>query len=144
MVARERPDMLALLKLINDCGERGVLLNSVTFKKDQKVTITGQVQSSEQLYKFQENLDKDKNVTEVKIPNTGRITSRSSGGSSGRAGPSGPAARPSGPAARPGGPAPRPGGPPSAGGSKGGKGGITFTITFHYKNFTRKTARAQN
>ncbi|MHC4627373.1 MAG: hypothetical protein ACYTDV_10375, partial [Planctomycetota bacterium] len=77
MVARERPDMLALLKLINDCGERGVLLNSVTFKKDQKVTIAGQVQSSEQLYKFQENLDKDKNVTEVKIPNTGRITSRS-------------------------------------------------------------------
>jgi hypothetical protein len=143
MVARERPDMLALLKLINDCGERGVLLNSVTFKKDQKVTITGQVQNSEQLYKFQENLDKDKNVTEVKIPNTGRITTRSGGGSSGRTPPGGPAPRPSGPEARPGGPASRPGGPPSAEGSRGGRGGITFTITFHYKNFTRKTARAQ-
>ena len=153
MVARERPDMLALLKLINDCGERGLLLNSVNFKKDQKVTITGQVQSSEQLYKFQENLDKNKDITEVKIPNTGRITSRSSGGSSGRTAssrPSGPPGRPSEPPEkpseppeRPSGPAGRPGGPPSAGGSRGDRGGITFTITFHYKNFTQKTARAQ-
>ena len=144
MVARERPDMLALLQLINDCGERGVLLNSVTFKKGQKVTITGQVQNSEQLYKFQENLDKDKNITEVKIPNTGRITTRSGGGSSGRTPPSGPAARPNGPEPRPSGPAARAGGPPSAGGSRGGRGGITFTITFDYKNFTRKTTRAQS
>jgi hypothetical protein len=136
MVGRERPDMLALLKLINDCGEKGVLLNGVTFKKDQKVSVTGQVQNSEQLYEFQENLDKHKDVTEVKIPNTGRVTSRSSGGSSARP-PSTPPGKPS-----PAGPPGRPGGQPSSGGSKG-KGGITFTITFNYKNFSKKTARAQ-
>ena len=126
-VARERPDMLALMKVINDCGERGVLLNSILFKKDQKVTISGQVQSSDQLYKFQENLDKNKDITDVKIPNTGRITSRSSGSSGGR--PGGPSPSPS---------AGRPSGPDSR-----GKGGITFTITFDYRNFSRKT-RAQS
>ncbi len=122
MVARERPDMLALLKLINDCGEKGVLLNGVSFKKGAKVSITGQVQSDSQLYKFQKTLDKHKDISEVKIPNTGRVTSKS-GGPSGRSG----------------GPPGRSGGPPS-----GGKGGITFTITFHYKNFASKTARARS
>jgi len=136
MVARERPDMLALLKLVNDCGEKGVVLDSVFFKKDQKVSVMGQVQSNEQLYKFQENLDKHKDVTSVDITNSARVTSKSSGRSSG-----GPSARPSGPPA-PGG---RPGGSPgrpSAGGSKG-KGGTKFTITFQYKNFSKKSTRAQ-
>ena len=127
-VARERPNMLALMEVINDCGERGVLLNSILFKKDQKVTISGQVQSSDQLYKFQENLDKNRDITDVKIPNTGRITTRSSGGSS--------SGRPSSPAPEPS--AGRPSGPDSR-----GKGGITFTITFDYRNFSRKT-RAQS
>jgi hypothetical protein len=125
MVARERPDILALLKLINDSGERGVLLNGVSFNKDQKVSINGQVGSSEQLYKYQENLNKQKDITEVKITNIGRVSSKSGGGPS--------------PSGRPGGP---PGRPPS--GAAGGKGGITFTMTFHYKNFTKKTARAQS
>ena len=133
MVARERPDMLALLKLVNDCGERGVVLDSVFFKKDQKVTITGQVQSNDQLYKFQENLDKHKDVTSVDITNSARVTSKT-------ARPSGPSARPSEP------PAPgRPGGSPgrpSAGGSRGG-GRTKFTITFQYKNFSKKSTRAQ-
>jgi hypothetical protein len=119
MVARERPDILALLKLITDSGERGVLLNGVSFKKDSKVSITGQVQSDVQLYKFQKTLDKNKDMTDVKITNIGRVSSKSGGG-----------------------PAGRPGGPPSGGAR--GKGGITFTITFHYKNFTKKTARAQS
>jgi len=126
-VARERPDMLALMKVINDCGERGVLLNTILFKKDQKVTISGQVQSSDQLYKFQENLDKNKDITDVKIPNTGRITTRSSSGSS---------------PGRPGSPPPAPSAGRPSGPSSRGKGGITFTITFNYKNFSRKT-RAQ-
>ena len=133
MVARERPDMLALLKLVNDCGERGVVLDSVFFKKDQKVSVMGQVQSNEQLYKFQENLDKHKDVTSVDITNSARVTSKSSGRSS-----AGPSARPSGPSTKPGGP---PGGP-SAGGSRG-KGRTKFTITFQYKNFSKKSTRAQ-
>jgi Tfp pilus assembly protein PilN len=122
-VARERPDMLALMKTINECGDNGVQLNSIHFKKDQKVSITGQVKSNDQLYKFQENLDDHKDITEAEIQNTGKVSSKGGG-----------------PSGRPGGP---PGDPPSGGGSRG-KGGITFTITFHYKNFTRKLTREQS
>lgn len=118
-VAQERPDMLALMKTINECGENGVLLNSIHFKKDQKVNITGQVKSDDQLYKFQEKLNDHKDITEAKIQNTGKVTSKSGGPSGG------------------------PGGPPSRGGPGKGKGGTTFTITFHYKNFTKKLTRAQ-
>ena len=146
MVARERPDMLALLKLVNDCGEKGVVLDSVFFKKDQKVSVMGQVQSNEQLYKFQENLDKHKDVTSVDITNSAQITSKSSGRSSGGppGGPSQPPGRPGRPG-RPGGPSGEPSEPPggpSAGGSRG-KGGTKFTITFQYKNFSKKATRAQ-
>lgn len=146
MVARERPDMLALLKLVNDCGEKGVVLDSVFFKKDQKVSVMGQVQSNEQLYKFQENLDKHKDVTSVDITNSAQITSKSSGRSSGGppGGPSEPPGRPGRPG-RPGGPSGEPSEPPggpSAGGSRG-KGGTKFTITFQYKNFSKKATRAQ-
>jgi hypothetical protein len=143
MVARERPDILALLRLVNDCGEKGVVLDSVFFKKDQKVTVTGQVQSNDQLYKFQENLDKHKDVTSVDITNSAQITSKSSGRSSGGppGGPSEPPGRPGRPGGPSGGPSEPPGGP-SAGGSRG-KGGTKFTITFQYKNFSKKATRAQ-
>ena len=124
MVARERPDMLALVELVNASGEKGVMLNSLSFKKGQKVTIMGQVQSNDQLYKFQESLRKNKDLAEVKIQNVGKVSggssSRSSGSTAAKA-PSGPPSRPSGPSAR-----------------GKGKGGVTFTITFHYKQFTKK------
>ena len=133
MVARERPDMLALLNLVNASGERGTVLNSLNFRKDQKVSITGQVQSNDQLYKLQENLRKNKDIDEVKIQSTSKVTggssSRSSGGTPSKAG-----ARP------PGSPDGAPPSRPSASGSRG-KGGVTFTITFHYKSFTKKAAR---
>ena len=125
MVARERPDMLALIGTINECAlldkkkdinQQGILINSIHFKKDQKVNITGQVKSSDQLYKFQENLEKHKDITEVKRTSTGRASSQSG----------------------------RPGGPPSRGGPSGKKGDITFTMTFHYKNYTKKLSRAQD
>ncbi len=132
-VARERPDMLALLKLVNASGERGVMLNSLHFRKDQKVTITGQVQNNDQLYKLQENLRKNKDIAEVKIQSFGKVSGASSRGSSGGA----PSKAGAGPPGRPGG---APGGRASGPGSKG-KGGVTFTITFHYKNFTKKAAR---
>ena len=123
-VARERPDVLALVKLVNSSGERGVLLNSLQFKKNQKVTITGQVQSNDQLYKLHETLRKNKDLAEVKIDRADPVSassSRSSGSPSSRAG-AGPPGRSSEPGSR-------------------GKGGVTFTITFHYKSFTTKTAR---
>jgi hypothetical protein len=107
-VARERPDMLALLKLVNASGEKGVMLNSFNFKKGQKVTITGQVQNNDQLYKFQEKLREHKDLAEVTILSTGKVSGKGSGGSGGKPG------------------------------SKKGKG-ITFSITFQYKNFAKKT-----
>jgi hypothetical protein len=73
-VARERPDMLALLKLINGSGEKGVVLNSVIFKKAQKVTITGQVQNPDQMYKFQESLGENKDIDDVTIQNWSKVT----------------------------------------------------------------------
>ena len=97
-VARERPDMLALLKLVSASGEQGIMLHSLNFKKGQKVTITGQVQKDDQLYKFHEKLREHKDLAEVTIMSTGKVS---------------------------------------------GKGkGITFTITFQYKNFGKKTRTA--
>ncbi len=113
-VARERPDMLALLNLVNGSGEKGVLLNSLNFKKGQKVTITGQVQNSDQLYTFQEKLREHKDLANVDILSTGKVSGASSGGSSGK-----PSSRSSGPSAK-------------------GKKGVTFTITFQYKSFSKK------
>jgi hypothetical protein len=134
MVARERPDMLALIKLVNDSGERGVVLNSLSFKRNQKVTITGQVQNSDQLYKLHEKLRKHKDLSDVEIQSTGKVSGTSSRGSSGGSAPK----PPSGPPSRPGAaPSARPSGPGAR-----GKGGVTFTITFHYKSFTRKTRTA--
>lgn len=149
-VARERPDMLALLKLINGSGEKGIVLNSLIFKKDQKVTITGQAQSPDQMYKFHESLGENKDIDDVKIQNWSKVSGKTSGGSSARppsGPPSGPPSRPpSGPPSRAGAPTPGRSGPPMpnrpSSGSSGGKGGqMTFTMTFHYKNFTKKTTR---
>ena len=68
-------------------------------------------------------------TVEIKVNrNTGKVTGGSSGRSSGPSGPPGPSGRPGG-------------APPGRSGPRG-KGGVTFTITFHYKNFTKKTARA--
>ncbi len=151
-VARERPDILALLKLINGSGEKGVALNSVIFKKDQKVTITGQVQGPDQMYKFQEKLGKNKDIDDVTIQNWSKVSGKSAGGSSARPSsgpPSRPSSRPpSGPTSRAGAPTPGRSGPPMPGrpsaGSSGGKGGqMTFTMTFHYKNFTKKATKAR-
>ena len=93
IVAQQRPDLLELLNLVTSSSENGIMLDSLHFKKGQPVNISGQAQSSEQIYKFQENLLKQKNIKEVKIQNA----------------------------------------------SKDNRGDqIKFTMTFHYKNFTRK------
>lgn len=93
-VARERPDLLELLKAVNDSGGRGITLNSLYFKKGQPVTVTGQAGSNDDLSRFEKALQKNKAIEKVNPPT-------------------------------------------SSVDAKGGK--ITFTITFQYKNFTRKT-----
>ncbi len=66
-VAQQRPDILQLLNQINADADKGILLDSFTFKKGRPVTINGQAPSTEQLYKFQDNLRSRKGIKEVKI-----------------------------------------------------------------------------
>lgn len=55
-VARERPDLLELLKNINSVEGNGVMLHGVEFVLGQSVIIHGQSSGDEQVYKFQEKL----------------------------------------------------------------------------------------
>ncbi len=64
-VAQERPDMLNLLKLVNESGERGITLNSLQFKKGQVVTISGQAGKNDQLRDFEKKLQETKGIDEV-------------------------------------------------------------------------------
>ena len=64
-VARERPDLLELLKLVNESGERGMTLTGLNFKKGQPISITGQASSNDQLSRFEKNLQKTKGIEKV-------------------------------------------------------------------------------
>ena len=94
-VARQRPNLLVLLDEINSVESSGIMLDSFDFKKDQPVRITGQAQSTEQLYKFEKSLENIKHIKDVK-----RTSSRD---------------------------------------PKTKK--FKFTMTFHYKNITKKSGR---
>ncbi len=90
-VAQQRPDLLNLLGQVNASGERGIKLESFHFKKGQPVTITGQADVNEQLYKFEKSLQDRKSIKSVKTnPSRDAKTKK-----------------------------------------------IKFSITFHYKSFTR-------
>ena len=69
-VALERPNLLELLKLVNEGGDGGVKLDSFHFKKGQPVSVTGEVQNSDRLYEFQETLLKQNGIKDVKIQST--------------------------------------------------------------------------
>jgi hypothetical protein len=96
-VARERPDLLDLLKLINESGERGITLTNLYFKKGQPVSISGQATSNDQLSRFEKNLQDNKGIEKVNYSANMNAKSRR----------------------------------------------ITFTMTFHYKNFTKKATRTR-
>jgi hypothetical protein len=147
-IAKQRPDILDLFSEITACaqsnissqrderggmsqrggmGERGgrggrgpnssIELESFHFKKGQPVTITGTAPTTDQLYSFEKKLEENKDIEEVK-----RSTSVSTIGTnltSGTRNFSGPGS---------------PGGTGAARGNR--SGGVKFTITFHYKNFT--------
>jgi hypothetical protein len=97
-VARQRPDMLEILKLVNESGGRGITLNSILFKKGQPVSVSGQANSNDDLSRFEKSLQENKSIGEVNPP-TANVDSKSRK--------------------------------------------ITFTITFHYKGFTKKTIRSR-
>ena len=94
-VAQERPNMLDLLTLVNESGERGITLSGLQFKKGQVVTVSGQAGSNDQLREFEKTLQDKKGIEEVNCTPTM--------------------------------------------GSKGKK--ITFKMTFHYRNFTKKKVK---
>lgn len=71
-VASQRPDILELLKKMNDCESKGITLDSLDFKKGREVSITGQAQKAEQLYKFQKSLLGQKGISEVNIRSSGK------------------------------------------------------------------------
>ena len=66
-VAQQRPDILQLLRRISADADKGILLDSFTFREGQTVTINGQAPGTEQLYKFQDSLRSKKGIKEVKI-----------------------------------------------------------------------------
>jgi Tfp pilus assembly protein PilN len=92
-VARERPDLLDLLKVVNESGGRGITLTSLTFKKGQPVSISGEVSSNDQLSKYEKNLQNTKGIEKVNYTANTNAKSKK----------------------------------------------ITFTMTFDYKSFSRKT-----
>jgi hypothetical protein len=130
IVAQQRPDILDLLNDITAStqsrnsqregrfgrGTRGgrgqnsgIELESFHFKKGQPVTITGTASNNDQLYSFEKSLEENNDIEEVKRSVSLNTLSASL--------------------------------PTSTRGSSGQRGnrnrGVKFTITFHYKNFTR-------
>lgn len=69
-VARYRADLLGLLTDIGAGENDGVILEGLHFKKGQPVTVTGQADKQEQMWKFQANLRDHRNITDVEITST--------------------------------------------------------------------------
>ncbi len=71
-VAAERPDLLEILNYVNAKESRGILLDSFQFKKGQPVSISGQADNPDVLYKFQETLLTQKGISGVEIQNASK------------------------------------------------------------------------
>jgi hypothetical protein len=97
-VAQERPDLLDLLKVVNESGEKGITLTSFYFKKGQPVSISGQASSNDQLSRYEKNLQNTKGIEKVNYTANTNTKSKK----------------------------------------------ITFTMTFQYKNFSRKTTKRRS
>ncbi len=68
-VAQARPDMLALIKLVNEKGQRGIKLTSLHFNKGKPVSVSGQADNQDTMYDFQEALLEDNDVDNAVISN---------------------------------------------------------------------------
>lgn len=68
-VARHRPDLLELLTVINAGQNEGVVLDTFHFQKGQPVSVTGQADNMEQMWKFQANLRERKEIKSADIMN---------------------------------------------------------------------------
>ncbi len=68
-IAAERPDILQIIEIINESGQGGIKLDGVNFKKGTPASITGEAPGNDQLYKFEETLNKNKYISDAKIQN---------------------------------------------------------------------------
>jgi hypothetical protein len=75
-VARERPDLLELLKVVNESGERGITLTSLFFKKGQLVSLSGQASSNDQLSRYEKKLQTTKGIEKVNYTANTKAKSR--------------------------------------------------------------------
>lgn len=71
-VARHRPDLLELLATISAGKNDGIVLDTLSFKKGQIVTITGQAGNTEQMWAYEKNLREQKGLANVTIVNPTR------------------------------------------------------------------------
>jgi len=62
---RQRSDVLKLLSTINSVDSKGILLNSFHFGKGEPARLTGQADNTEQLGKFEKNLQDKKDISNV-------------------------------------------------------------------------------
>ena len=62
-----RPDLLALLKTLNEVEAEGIILHDLLFKRGQAVKITGQAKKSEPLYQFEQDLNTCKGIKNAVI-----------------------------------------------------------------------------
>ena len=68
-IAAHRPDILGLLKAVNESGLSGMMLDSFEYKAG-KVTIAGFARSREQMFEFQKKLEENKEIGPVDIPSS--------------------------------------------------------------------------
>lgn len=66
-IARQRPDILSLLRILTDSAPEGILLDSFHFKKGQPVRLLGNFQDKNKLYEFTEKLQQQKGIQKVRI-----------------------------------------------------------------------------
>ena len=67
-VARQRPDLLELVKKINSIEGDGIMLHGIEFVRGRPVTIKGQSDNAEKVYKFEENLLAAKGIEKSDSP----------------------------------------------------------------------------
>ena len=66
-IAAQRPDMLGLIKLLNDIAEGGIKLQDVDFKLGQLASVSGESPGQDQVYKFEKDLNANKYIKDAKI-----------------------------------------------------------------------------
>jgi hypothetical protein len=67
VIARQRPDMINLLTMIDQSLPEGVIIDSFEFEKTRAATLSSRAPSYEKVYEFQKTLEKQKNISDVEI-----------------------------------------------------------------------------